>query len=508
MGGTIPIGQSGLTIRFASAVERTAQYIRGNRIALISSERMFSPVREHVAQFFRYSARTAFAALLFFSPFALHRTLETRPVGNIFPSYTDFFAYASDVFVVALLAFWCLSLLTDPRPLTFGPWVITLPLLGLVALSWIGAATGLDTRLTAYHSVRFTLLLGVYLFLVNDRLTPIWVVIPLGLGILLQTVVGYEQFTLQRSLGLAEWGELTLNPAVSGISILNDGNQRILRAYGLTEHPNILGGFFAVGLLFLLGYFLASSNSRRARALVLPPLILGVIGLLLTFSRAAALAFLVGAALLLFFAAWRARTEVWELPGIVLALGLMLAAVTMPIIVNRQLIGERIGVANSFSDNPLEQRSFAERVALIESAARVFVGHGIVGVGNGALPLAMFKLDDQFPKQYNLQPAHFVLLDVMAELGVAGGFLWLWLLAAPVVVLWRRKGSAARDPWFVTTAAVMLALTVIGFLDYYPWLSVPGRVWQWGACGLFASAFLTERNTTHDIMRSISLQGR
>ena len=44
-----------------------------------------------------------------------------------------------------------------------------------------------------------------------------------------------------------------LDPTQSGVSIVAaSGGSRLLRAYGLTDHPNILGGCLAFGLLLLL----------------------------------------------------------------------------------------------------------------------------------------------------------------------------------------------------------------------------------------------------------------
>jgi hypothetical protein len=35
---------------------------------------------------------------------------------------------------------------------------------------------------------------------------------------------------------------------------------------------------------------------------------------------------------------------------------------------------------------------------------------------------------------------------------------------------------------------MLLAVTVVGFFDYYTWLTTPGRIWQWLAWGMFAAA--------------------
>ena len=41
----------------------------------------------------------------------------------------------------------------------------------------------------------------------------------------------------------------------------------------------------------------------------------------------------------------------------------------------------------------------------------------------------------------------------------------------------------------VGASGLLLALTLVGLFDYYTWLLVPGRLWQWLAWGLWAVAF-------------------
>lgn len=440
------------------------------------------------------AARLSFVGLIITSPLALHWTVVSRPVSNIFSSYTDFSIYASDVFLLLTLACWGASVLFSGAPLRRGPWFLTWPIVGLVALSWIGVVTGLDHVLTLYNSIRFSLLLALYFFLLNEDLKPIWVASALTIAVVTQALVAVAQFQIQHSIGLGALGELALNPIDAGASILRIGDFRILRAYGLTEHPNLLGGFFAFALIFLLGFYIAQFKRPRLRFLTLIPLAVGGLGIFVTFSRAAVVAYLAGALLLTLIIVWLPQTRIRRLTEVVLAAIVILAVAAVPILTNRRLIAQRIGLDNSFVENSNEQRSLAERDALLASADRIFYKNELFGVGNGALPLAMYESDDLFQKQFYFQPAHFVLLDAAAELGMFGGMIWLWLLAAPFAALWIRRRGFIADPWLATTLAAIVVVTIIGFYDYYPWLGIPGRLWQWSAWGLFGATFQSMRN--------------
>ena len=94
----------------------------------------------------------------------------------------------------------------------------------------------------------------------------------------------------QRSLGLQDLGEHLLNPVISGVSIVTADGVRLLRAYGLSDHPNILGGCLAFGMLILFSAYMNGSKPTIVLAAFLP----GVPALLVTFSRSAWLAFLGG----------------------------------------------------------------------------------------------------------------------------------------------------------------------------------------------------------------------
>jgi len=444
-----------------------------------------SRIREYAVLVFAFLARLSFAIVLFLSPLAYRTTLVERRIGNVYSSYTDFFIYPADYFIAACLFFGVIAVLFAGRGIRRGPWYLTYPLCLIIVLSWGGVFSGIDAQLTVYHSLRLTLLLGLYFVLVNVPMSPHWVGLALAAGVMVQGSVAFGQFQQQHSLGLYDWGELILDPMQTGPSIVRDGTLRVLRVYGLTDHPNLLGGFFTFALILILGYYFAAAHTR-ARYLLLVPIAIGSTALVFTFSRAAWLGLAAGV-LFLGFCLWKARSERARhlVPATVVAV-VLAAAVLMPAYANRNLIAQRTGQEESFVQNSGEARSLDERDALIESSTRIFVKHAIMGVGNGALPLAMYWLDPQFDQRYFYQPAHVVLLEVATELGIVGGILWLWLIVAPWLALYANRRALFASPWLAAVGGALLAFTAIGFLDYYPWLLPLGRIMQWTIFGLLA----------------------
>ena len=63
------------------------------------------------------------------------------------------------------------------------------------------------------------------------------------------------------------------------------------------------------------------------------------------------------------------------------------------------------------------------------------------------------------------------------------------LRAEPMAEDGRRPRSERTPTDVVGASALLLALTLVGFFDYYTWLLAPGRLWQWLAWGLWAAAY-------------------
>ena len=78
--------------------------------------------------------------------------------------------------------------------------------------------------------------------------------IPVALMVALQAIVAIGQVAVQGPVGLGWLGEIALDPAAPGIGIVeSEAGVRLLRGYGLSDHPNILGGLLAAGVIVIAG---------------------------------------------------------------------------------------------------------------------------------------------------------------------------------------------------------------------------------------------------------------
>ncbi len=338
-----------------------------------------------------------------------------------------------------------------PRRWRWGRPALTLPFLGLSILSVLSLRPAAD-RLAFIYLGGLLVVWLVYLYVLNERplLWPALVAV-----VVIQSAVAIGQFFAQRDLGLSVLGELSLDPAVAGTSVLAARGRPWLRGYGLTAHPNLLGAMFTLLLLLLLPVY------RRARQPLATMLAItgaiGLLGLLVTFSRASWLAFASGAVIWLvaaLLAGRRQRTD--GLTPFRFRLGWLL--VLIPLLILAVSYGDLIGGRLVALETPLEARSIGERQRDARLAAEIIRQHPWRGVGLGRYHEAATALDAEAARVHN------VTLLVAAELGVGGLLLWLALALAP---FW----LAARGQLRLAALAPWAAMLVLNFFDTMLWWS-------------------------------------
>jgi O-antigen ligase len=412
--------------------------------------------------------------------------LLARPYDPIYKDYTDFLLFLPDATLSVMLLAWGWAAWLDRRPVRFGPAFVWIPLSGLTVAGLLSVIFSVDPVLSLYHAIRFVMLYLLYLYVVNEQLSLLHIGLVVGVQGAIQSVVAIGQSVTQKSLGLQALGEYALDPAWFGVSIVSDGTTRFLRAYGLTDHPNILGGCLAFGLLAVLAVY--QHGDRKTRWIAAVMFVTMILGLWSTFSRAAWLAFAAGSGLMVGLEARARRPKLVTSTAILGAVSIVLL---MPFALSqRTYLGARLNVGESFSGIRAEAQSMDERAFLNRTANTIFSRHPLTGVGLSASPVALKMEFPEFPTNY--QPPHFTLLAAAVETGLLGALFYFLLMVAPWLAFLRLRYLWAR-PGMIVAAGLLLAVTVVGFFDYYTWFSTAGRLWQWLAWGLVALAMEAPR---------------
>ena len=428
-------------------------------------------------------AKRLFFAALVLLPMRWRMVLWSRPDPPVYGDYTDFLLFAPDLAMIGALAVWGITFLVQPRRIHFGKAHVRTPLLGLTLAGWFSLVNSWDPPLSFYHARRLSLLFLFFLFVVNEVNSPAWVVVAAGLQVFLQSIVAIGQSLLQHDLGLQWIGEYELDPLWEGVSVLGGGGVRFLRAYGLSDHPNILGGCLAFGLLILLAAFLHQTKRGAWTWMILAVFVPGFAALLATFSRSGWLAFFAGCVVVVGAEAIKRNAQALKRAMILAAI---CAVAAVPLVQrNMTFFFGRFDVGPSASAQTSRDRgSILERAYLFDASNRLFVNNALTGVGLGVSPVALKEAYPVFPINY--QPPHFTLLASALETGILGGAFYFLLSALPILVFIVGRSRYLRDPQVIACAALLLAVTVVGLFDYYTWLLVPGRLWQWTAWGLWS----------------------
>ncbi|MBI3170068.1 MAG: O-antigen ligase family protein [Chloroflexi bacterium] len=427
-------------------------------------------------RFFKTSARLFFALTILSMPLRFRLVVWTRPFFPVYSDYTDFLLFANDLALSFTLVFWACSLIVEPRKVRVGNPFVWFLLACLTIAGWVSAFGSVDAILTRYHAVRFVVLLFFYLYIVNEITSAAWVLIPAALQGLTQAFVAIGQSFSQASLGLQRLGEHVLNPLVLGTSIIPVNGERFLRAYGLADHPNILGGCLTLVLVLLLTAVLYG----RQRQPIFAASVFMVIfpALLLTFSRSAWVSLFVAAS---FMVVCEALARRWDSLKRLILLGILSLAVSVPVFLNDlSVFGQRVNSGNVAEDHPMNERAY-----LLEAGNALFVEHSAIGVGLGASPLAMKLRFENF--RVNYQPPHFTPLISALETGVIGGGFYLLLFITPALTFLLRWRHYIESPLALGAFSLLFAISVVNLFDYYTWLYAPGRLWQWLAWGLYSA---------------------
>jgi O-antigen ligase len=340
--------------------------------------------------------------------------------------------------------------------------------MALLVLASLSIFWSYDSRVSLIVSIHFWL---IFLLILSLReWHTAWKIVMFGLclALSLQVLAGFMGFAWQSTAFLdflgAEWPG-ALDPSIRGASVvqLADG-LRILRAYGTFPHPNILGGFALFALLGPVSLFLLSKKTNYL------PLILstlGVVLIVLTFSRSAWLG------LIAFLFVLLLKSNRLDRRRLYLLFSTSLLAIVLTVYPLRELVFTRV----SNAPIPTEQLSTFGREWLNEQALQMFREHPLTGVGIGSfiLRLATYAVEGAL-----IEPVHGIPLLVGAELGIPG-----LLILAGLVIMIALSIFRAQTPKSILAGATIVGLGVIGFFDHYLWTLAPGRMMLGLALGLW-----------------------
>lgn len=302
-----------------------------------------------------------------------------------------------------------------------------------------------------------------------------YIIAALVIGLVWNSALTFLQVAHQGSVGLRALGEFHIS-LESGASIVQAGDVRWIRPYGLLPHPNMLAGFLMIGLLATVPWILSSRPAAWFAGTLAG--LTGLFALLLTFSRAAWGGFAIGLTMILILV-WRhdsGSTRRFLRLEPLLTMGSALIVSVVFVLLFQDFLLARAGV-NSES---IELRSISDRAVYTQFAFRSIGEAPILGLGIGNFPWrASYYL--MFTR-YDLRGdnVHNIYLSALAELGIIG-----FILMMSAVILGTRRiihTSKAGHEYIERLAlfAGFAALAAVGLLDHYPWTVLHFQAAFWG----------------------------
>jgi|SRR3989344_1577656 len=183
--------------------------------------------------------------LIFIIPVQLgaHFFFDFSQIAGIYSDYFTPTIYLTDFIILVLI-------LLDIRERKFKIGKLPLIFLGLCLFSSLFIAV--NKWAAIYKFLKIVEFMWLFKIIVNIRFKFKNVLTAYSLAIIYASILAISQFILQRTVGGLWWslGERTFYASTPGIALGRVLGVLFLRPYATFAHPNILGGFLALGLIF------------------------------------------------------------------------------------------------------------------------------------------------------------------------------------------------------------------------------------------------------------------
>lgn len=375
--------------------------------------------------------------------------------------------YLTDILIVFMLLCWIIDLLPRitnyelriTRKTIIYNLLFIIPFIYIIANIYFAASW----QVAIYAWIKFFefFLLGLYIVKTKPKFDRI--VFFLSLSVIYSSGIAITQFFLQHSIGGIFWflGERTFSATTPGIAQIPLCLPRavscplLLRAYGTFSHPNVLGGYIAVVMPLII-----FNKTKKIPIFKMITIILGLLALILTFSRSAWVAGVLGVGIW-YLVSGNSHLASWYKIHIqtikprmlfpVLFFVLFIASITVP-----QFLGD--------------SESVVVRAQLNASAISLIRQSPFFGVGAGNF---LGQLPEVLPSRmiYFLQPVHNIYLLLLSEIGFVGSIILGWLLFTTI--------KDHKEKFSIQNTMIRISLFMIlllGFTDHYAFTLQQGQL--------------------------------
>jgi len=258
-----------------------------------------------------------------------------------------------------------------------------------------------------------------------------------------------------------------------GITIYNKGLYIDMSRLSISEEAN--PNMFAIGIAqilpFLLSsYFLFQNKSLIKKIIIVLGIFVGVVLLVFSGSRSSILGMVVGINLVLYLCNKNDRLKRWL---VIIGFDSLLVFLIFEIQFFNPSLFQRFSIESIF------QSHFTRRsdiwVYILQDIVPQHLWFG-TGIGGRSVEQALARIG--VPGLYQL-PAHNILIDTLAQLGVFGLTLFSIFYA---ITLWKGAKKLSRYPFIIPFYSIFITSLVIGtgetvYFNKLFWISI-GMIWR------------------------------
>ncbi len=291
---------------------------------------------------------------------------------------------------------------------------------------------------------------------------------------LFQAVLAFYQFLAHRSMGLGKLGEPVLSALNFGVAKIVSGGT-FIRGYGTFPHPNLLA-VFLISIIFLNIWLILNQNSLKWRILHYTSLIVCVFALIITFSRGAWLAAVVGG---LAFSIIYLLKFGWQKRFIFIG-GSMIAALLICFVLFRPFILQRSDVSGEAWD---------KRGVYNHAAVEMIKDKPIFGLGAGKSMLHMQQYTETKLEPWDIQPIHNYYLLSAAEWGIPVALALIAFFVWHIILGFRAFKSSPdvqRATWNLVLVTLLICFMILMLFDHYFYTLMQTQFLLWIILGFIA----------------------
>jgi len=398
--------------------------------------------------------------------------------GRSFNEWLSLSLFATDFLILALLWLWfCRSgkKLLDQKRSSLSWQGPEIWLAGFLFVSLFSIALADNKWLGLYSWLRLVELAGLFLYVKNNldkifNLKIFWQAYVAGA--LLQSLIAIGQFFKQQSLGLKHFGESPLSPNIDGVAKIVVDGVKIVRAYGLTPHPNILAAILIIAIFGLAWLFL-QKNSKKDFYLFSISLVILLLALFFTFSRSV---ITVGGALFIFWLFSLGRKKELRKKAIFIFL-LLIIGYSLLVTYYWSIYANRFSV-----DNLINNQSASLRIYYNQVAVDLISVSPLLGIGPGNF---VNNFSQYYPslETWVFQPVHNIYLLIASETGLIGLSLFSFFLFLIFKGALKNRRLAMGNCFLYIFCFIML----VGLTDHFWWDLQQGQLLFWLMLGILST---------------------